>query len=220
MSNIVEQIKSIENQVNGKAKLIAVSKKQPESKLLEAYNAGFRRFGENYVQELVAKSLNLPKDIEWHMIGHLQTNKVKVIAPFVGLIHSVDSLKLLKEINKQAIKNKRIIDILLQVHITQEESKTGLDVKGLYELLNSDLSAFKNIRIIGIMGMSTFTDDMSIVGAEFSELSTIFLDIKKRFSHLPFTELSMGMSGDWKLAIEHGSTLIRVGSTIFGNRIQ
>jgi PLP dependent protein len=219
MSNIVDKISRIENQIEGKAKLIAVSKKQPESKLLEAYNAGFKRFGENYVQELVSKAENLPKDIEWHMIGHLQTNKVKSIAPFVSLIHSVDSLKLLKEINKQAVKNNRIIDILLQVHIAQEDSKTGLDAEGLYEILNSDLSTYQNVRIVGLMGMSTFTDNMAIVKAEFSELSAIYLDIKKRFVNLPITELSMGMSGDWKLAVENGSTLIRVGSSIFGNRI-
>jgi pyridoxal phosphate enzyme (YggS family) len=219
MTSIADQISKIESELKGQAKLIAVSKKQPEAKLMEAYNSGFGRFGENYVQELVAKAESLPKDIEWHMIGHLQTNKVKFIAPFISLIHSVDSLKLLKEINKQALKNNRIISCLLQVQIAEEETKTGFDVQSLNDALNDDLSQLKNVKIIGLMGMSTFTNDEKVVTAEFSALKQLFDKIKAEFKNLPITELSMGMSGDWPLAVANGSTLVRVGSLIFGNRI-
>jgi pyridoxal phosphate enzyme (YggS family) len=163
MTSISNQIRKIELELSGVAKLIAVSKKQPEAKLMEAYDSGFRRFGENYVQELVTKAESLPKDIEWHMIGHLQSNKVKFIAPFITLIHSVDSLKLLKEINKQALKNNRIIDCLLQVQIAEEETKTGFDVQGLHQVLNNDFSSMKNVRILGLMGMSTFTSDEKVI---------------------------------------------------------
>jgi pyridoxal phosphate enzyme (YggS family) len=219
MTSIADQISKIESELKGQAKLIAVSKKQPEAKLMEAYNSGFGRFGENYVQELVAKAESLPKDIEWHMIGHLQTNKVKFIAPFISLIHSVDSLKLLKEINKQALKNNRIISCLLQVQIAEEETKTGFDVQSLNDALNDDLSQLKNVKIIGLMGMSTFTNDEKVVTAEFSALKQLFDKIKAEFKNLSITELSMGMSGDWPLAVANGSTLVRVGSLIFGNRI-
>lgn len=218
MSHIASQIEEIESQLSEGTKLIAVSKRQPNEKILSAYNAGFKRFGENYVQELVSKQEDLPKDIEWHMIGHLQSNKVKYIAPFVSLIHSVDSFKLLKEINKQALKNGRVIDCLLQVHIAKEESKTGFDQSELLEVLNSDLTHLKNVNIKGLMGMSTLTDDKTEVDAEFKLLKELFDKIKTDKPELSITELSMGMSGDWPLAVKNGSTLIRVGSLIFGAR--
>ncbi len=219
MTSIKENILEIKKDLPENVKLIAVSKKQNNNKILEAYGEGHRRFGENYVQELVSKSQELPSDIEWHMIGHLQTNKVKYIAPFVSLIHSVDSFKLLKEINKQAGKNQRIINCLLQVHIAEEETKSGLSEKGLFELLNNPhLKELENIRILGLMGMSTFTDDQNIVSEEFNSLKGIFERAKQEFKDYNLEELSMGMSGDFKLAIEKGSTMVRVGSSIFGAR--
>ncbi|AWV97746.1 YggS family pyridoxal phosphate-dependent enzyme [Arcticibacterium luteifluviistationis] len=219
MNQIASHIKEIEDQLNQSTRLIAVSKRQSNDKILDAYNSGFIRFGENYVQELVSKQEELPKDIEWHMIGHLQSNKVKYIAPFVSLIHSVDSFKLLKEINKQALKNDRIIDCLLQVHIAKEDTKTGFDQAELLELLNSDLSGLKNVNIKGLMGMSTLTHDKNEIEEEFKALQSLFEQIKKDKPELSFTELSMGMSGDWPLAMKNGSTLIRVGSAIFGERL-
>ena len=202
-------------------KLIAVSKTKTVEEILEAYNAGQREFGENLVQELVEKAEQLPKDIIWHQIGHLQTNKVKYIAPFIGVIHSVDSLKILKEINKQALKNSRIIDCLLQVHIAEEETKYGLGYDELIEILRSDdLKTLKNIRIVGLMGIATNTKSERVIKEEFYELKTLFTGIKTSFFRTDdaFKEVSMGMSSDYKVAISQGSTMIRVGSLIFGSR--
>jgi pyridoxal phosphate enzyme (YggS family) len=200
-------------------RLIAVSKTQPVEKLKEAYQAGQRLFGENKVQEMTEKYAALPTDIEWHMIGHLQRNKVKYIAPFVGLIHSVDSLRLLEEINKQGEKNQRIIPCLLQVHIATEESKFGFDRE---ELLTSipQITSMKWIKIKGLMGMATFTDNQDIIRKEFKTLKKLFEEIKSMPTgeNISMEELSMGMSGDYQIALEEGSTLVRIGTTIFGAR--
>lgn len=203
------------------AQLIAVSKTKPVEDILEVYNEGQRLFGENKVQEMVSKHEALPKDIQWHLIGHLQTNKVKLIAPFVTLIHSVDSLKLLQEINKQAEKNNCIIDCLLQIFIADEETKFGLSEDELYALLSSaEFSVLKNIRICGLMGMATNTDDENKIAAEFSHLKKIFEEVKQKHFRTEsfFKELSMGMSSDYKIALQHGATFIRIGSMIFGER--
>lgn len=193
--------------------LVAVSKTRQNSAIIEAYQIGQRIFGENKVQELVQKFEELPKDINWHMIGHLQTNKVKYIAPFVSLIHGVDSIKLLKEINKRAKQNNRVIDCLLQVHIATESTKFGFDISEVNEAINST-NEYQNIRIVGLMGMATFTDNKQQVIQEFSSLKTVFDTVKNE--HI--TTLSMGMSGDYQLAIEQGSNMVRVGSAIFGDR--
>lgn len=193
--------------------LVAVSKTKPNELIIEAYGAGQRIFGENKVQELVEKEESLPKDIEWHMIGHLQTNKVKYIAPFVSLIHAVDSKKLIKEINKRAKQNNRVIPCLLQVHIAQEESKFGLDKDGVIEILKTD---FPNVSIVGLMGMATFTDNKNQVREEFKYLKDIYDELKE--SQPNFSILSMGMSGDYSIAIEEGSNMVRIGSSIFGER--
>jgi hypothetical protein len=201
--------------------LIAVSKTKPVSDLEEAYKAGQRHFGENKVQEMFEKHELLPKDIQWHLIGHLQTNKVKYIAPFVHLVHSVDSLKLLKEIDKQAKKNNRIIDCLLQFHIAQEETKFGLSLLEAEALISSEeFKELKNINIVGVMGMASFSDNESLIKKEFQALHAIFKSLQdKCFSkNQNFKEISMGMSGDYALAIEEGSTMVRVGSSIFGGR--
>jgi pyridoxal phosphate enzyme (YggS family) len=217
---ISAEVAAIEERIKGKARLVAVSKKQSDDKILEAYNSGFKRFGENYVQELTGKHERLPKDIEWHMIGHLQTNKVKYLAPFVSVIHSVDSLKLLREIDKQALKNSRKISVLLQVHIAEEDTKTGMSEAELDEVLSfSRDNPWTNVLIEGLMGMSTFTTDKSLIRKEFSNLKEIFEKAKSKYPSLQLNELSMGMSSDWPLAVEEGSTLIRVGSAIFGNRL-
>jgi PLP dependent protein len=200
--------------------LVAVSKTKPAEDILELYHLGQRDFGENYVQELVDKAAQLPKDIRWHFIGHLQTNKVKLIAPFVQLIHGVDSLKLLKEINKEAAKNNRVIDCLLQIHIAQEETKFGLDEEEL-ELLIGQLIAMpmSNIRVTGLMGMASFTDNLNNVAAEFRKLKEFFdHHAKPQTSNMKLETLSMGMSGDYKVAIEEGSTMVRIGSLLFGER--
>ncbi len=197
--------------------LVAVSKTKPNEAIEDAYQTGQRVFGENKVQELVSKWETLPKDIQWHMIGHLQRNKVKYIAPFVSLIHSVDSLRLLQEIDKQAKKNNRVIDCLLQVHIAQESTKFGFDEAELVEFINSDdPKELNNVRIRGLMGMATFTSEEDQLRAEFSSLKQIYERQKAAFED--FDILSMGMSGDYQLAIEEGSTMIRVGSAIFGAR--
>lgn len=210
---IASNLKAITSSLPKEVALVAVSKTKPNTAILEAYQTGQRVFGENKVQELVQKAEELPKDIAWHMIGHLQTNKVRFIAPFVSLIHGMDSLKLLKEINKRAEQNNRIIDCLLQVHIATESSKFGFGMEEVESVLNQ-AKEFKNIRITGLMGMATFTDDTQQVVDEFKSLKTVFDSIKN--DHI--TTLSMGMSGDYKLAIEQGSTMIRVGSAIFGHR--
>ena len=197
--------------------LVAVSKTKPVSDLMEAYEAGQRIFGENKIQEMAEKWEQMPKDIQWHMIGHVQTNKVKFMAPFVSLIHGVDSLKLLQEINKQGKKNNRIIDCLLQIHIAEEETKFGLDEEELASLVSSnEIQELKNIRIVGLMGMATFTDNKEQVKKEFTHLKSIFDQTK--INNAKFTILSMGMSGDYQLAIECGSTMVRIGSSIFGGR--
>lgn len=193
--------------------LVAVSKTKSNELIIEAYGAGQRIFGENKVQELVEKEESLPKDIEWHMIGHLQTNKVKYIAPFVSLIHAVDSKKLIKEINKRAKQNNRVIPCLLQIHIAQEESKFGLDKEGVIEILKTD---FPNVSIVGLMGMATFTDNKNQVREEFKYLKDIYDELKE--SQPNFSILSMGMSGDYSVAIEEGSNMVRIGSSIFGER--
>ncbi|MCC6411514.1 MAG: YggS family pyridoxal phosphate-dependent enzyme [Saprospiraceae bacterium] len=204
-----------------KALLIAVSKTHPVDSILKLYNQGQRHFGENRVQEMLEKHESLPQDIQWHLIGHLQTNKVKLIAPFVAMIHSVDSLRLLEEINKQAVKNNRSIDCLLQFHIALEESKFGLTEAEAIELLESPLfTSLRNIRMCGVMGMATYTDDQEHVRNEFKHLRGLFESLKTRFfSDKPyFKEISMGMSGDWQIALEEGSTMLRVGSLLFGSR--
>jgi pyridoxal phosphate enzyme (YggS family) len=221
MASIAENINELREQLPSQVRLIAVSKTKPVSDLREAYDAGQRIFGENYVQELTEKQPLLPADIEWHFIGHLQSNKVKYIAPFVQWIHGVDSLKLLKEISKQAVKNNRTIQCLLQVHIAKEESKFGFSAEELRaELQTFDPSDYPGIAVAGLMGMASFTSDEALIRSEFKTLKQVFDELASGpFNNLPsFKELSMGMSSDWKIAVEEGSTLIRVGSSIFGNR--
>ena len=210
---IASNLKAIQISLPKEVTLVAVSKTKPNTDILEAYQAGHRIFGENKVQELAQKAEELPKDIAWHMIGHLQTNKVKFIAPFVSLIHGVDSLKLLKEINKRATQNNRIIDCLLQVHIASESTKFGFGITEVINAIN-EAKQFTNIKIVGLMGMTTFTDDTQQITQEFKSLKTVFERVKNE--HI--STLSMGMSGDYQLAIEQGSTMIRVGSAIFGHR--
>ena len=194
--------------------LVAVSKIHPAQAILELYNLGHRDFGENYVQELLAKQESLPKDIRWHFIGHLQSNKVKFIAPFIHLIHGVDSFKLLKEISKQGVKNQRVIEVLLQVHIATEETKFGLDEVELAEIMNAEKnSPLPGIRIRGLMGMASFSDDPTLVRSEFKKLKALF----DQYFQKPGV-LSMGMSSDYRLALEEGSTMVRIGSLLFGAR--
>ena len=220
--SIAQNLLKIKSSLPENVTLVAVSKTKPISDLMEAYDAGQRIFGENKIQEMAEKWEAMPKDIEWHMIGHVQTNKVKFMAPFVSLIHGVDSLKLLEEINKQAKKNNRIIDCLLQVYIAEEESKFGLDEEELDEILHfvqNDKEGMKNIRIVGLMGMATFTDNQNQIKKEFTHLKSIFdsyQNLKSEICNLK--SLSMGMSGDYNLAIECGSTMVRIGSSIFGTR--
>lgn len=218
--NIKNNINLLQRELGDtKCKLIAVSKTQPVEKILEAYHAGQRVFGENKVKELEKKWQELPKDIEWHMIGHLQTNKVKYIAPFVSLIHSVDSGKLLEEINKQGNKANRVIPCLLQVHIASEESKFGLKYDELLQLLDT-VNNFPFVKVTGLMGMSTLTDDQAVIRKEFTQLKQNFNELKsKKFSkNIEMKELSMGMSSDYPIAVELGSTMVRVGTAIFGER--
>lgn len=215
---VKDKLAFIQKQIPENVILVAVSKTQPISAIQEAYDFGQRVFGENKVQELADKYPLLPKDIKWHLIGHLQTNKVKYIAPFVALIHSVDSLKLLQEINKQALNNERTIDCLLQFHVAQEETKFGLSIEEAREFLDSiDFALLKNVRIVGIMGMASFTSDSNQVRSEFKSLKNIFNQLKTEYFNTEnsFKEISMGMSGDFQLAIEEGSTMVRVGSSIF-----
>lgn len=222
MPNINHNINSILKETGlYKCTLVAVSKTKPVEMVQEAYDAGQRDFGENKVQELVTKNEVLPKDIRWHMIGHLQRNKVKQIAPFVHLIHSVDSLRLLETINKEGEKNDRKINCLLQVHIAQESTKFGFDEKEIMTILSDGtVKNMPNVQIKGLMGMATNTDDESLVSQEFSSLKILFDKINHSFQlpNLDMTELSMGMSGDYMLALKNGSTMIRVGSSIFGER--
>lgn len=208
------------SELDGKAVLVAVSKTKPAEDILALYDLGHRDFGENYVQELVDKYETLPKDIRWHFIGHLQSNKVKYIAPFIYLIHGVDSLSLLKEINKQGSKNNRVIDCLLQVHIAKEETKFGLDSKELETLLHSDqLTELKNIRILGLMGMASFSTNLDLVRSEFNHLKNLFdANAQQQTINYKPQTLSMGMSADYKIALEEGSTMVRIGSLLFGER--
>ncbi len=218
---IEQQIEQISREIPSQVQLIAVSKTKPNSAILSAYNVGQRHFGENKVQELCDKWESLPKDIHWHIIGHLQTNKVKYIAPFIHLIHAVDSIKLLIEIDKQAKKHDRIISCLLQFHIAKEETKFGLSYSEATEILASTAyTSFENITIVGVMGMASFVEDEEQIVTEFNELAGIFKKLKETYfkNKDSFKEISMGMSGDYPLAIEAGSTMIRVGSTIFGSR--
>lgn len=211
MSINKEKYTQLISELNGKATLVAVSKTKPVEDVQELYNAGQRDFGENYVQELVDKEAILPKDIRWHFIGHLQSNKVKYIAPFVQLIHGVDSLNLLKEINKEAAKNNRVINCLLQVHIAREETKFGLDGAELKDVMTT-VAALKNVHVAGLMGMASFSDDPGLVRTEFKTLKSLYDQYKG------FTVLSMGMSGDYAIAIEEGSNMVRIGSLLFGER--
>lgn len=218
---ISEILQTLKSSLPKEVTLVAVSKTKPVEVVREAYDAGQRIFGENKVQELVEKHEQLPKDIQWHLIGHLQTNKVKYIAPFVSMIHSIDSLRLLAEINKQALKNDRVIECLLQFHIASEDTKFGLSIEETMELLESEeFFLMRNISIVGLMGMSTFTEDTEQIREEFRTLENYFNVIQsKYFKFNPgFKHLSMGMSSDYQIAIEEGSTMIRVGSSIFGSR--
>jgi pyridoxal phosphate enzyme (YggS family) len=208
----IEAYNKILTELNSKATLVAVSKTKPVADLQEFYDSGQRDFGENYVQELVDKELLLPKAIRWHFIGHLQSNKVKYIAPFVYLIHGVDSFNLLKEINKEAAKNNRVIDCLLQIHIAKEETKFGLDATELSEVMKES-ATLKNVHIAGLMGMASFSDDRTLVRKEFTELRSLY----NQYSG--FSILSMGMSGDYTIAMEEGSNMIRIGSLLFGERL-
>jgi pyridoxal phosphate enzyme (YggS family) len=218
---IAEKIKEIQSSLPENVTLVAVSKTKPVEDIQQAYIAGQRIFGENKVQEMTSKYEVLPKDIQWHLIGHLQTNKVKYIAPYVSLIHSIDSEKLLREVNKEAKKNNRIISCLLQFHIAEEETKFGFSFDEAKELIESEAFLnFQNIQIVGIMGMASFTENEQQIRNEFQTLHDYFQVLKSHYFKFnpDFKEISMGMSGDYKIAIEHGSTMIRVGSTIFGHR--
>ncbi|MFV0391834.1 MAG: YggS family pyridoxal phosphate-dependent enzyme [Paludibacteraceae bacterium] len=218
---IQSNIQELRKHIPAHVQLVCVSKFHPIESVMEAYNAGERAFGESRVQELIAKQPELPVDIRWHFIGHLQTNKIKSIIPFVSLIHGVDSLKVLTEINKQAEKAERIVSCLLQVHIADEETKFGFSAEELEALFsNSVTSRLKNVQIAGLMGMATYTDDENQIRKEFQFLHTLFTQIKK--THFPtdenFKELSMGMSQDYAIAIDEGSTMVRIGTSIFGER--
>lgn len=216
--SIQQQLTSIQTSLPEKVSLVAVSKTQTAAAILQAYDTGQRIFGENKVQEMVQKWETLPKDIQWHLIGHLQTNKVKYMAPFVSLVHGVDSLKLLKEINNQAKKQKRTIDCLLQVYIADETTKFGLNEEELYGIIHSQ--EFKNlghIKVVGLMGMASFTEDKEKIRKEFRYLKSLFDKLKMELPNI--TILSMGMSGDYEIAIKEGSTMVRIGSRIFGERV-
>lgn len=219
--DIRENINSLKEELPAGVKLVAITKTKPIEDILQAYHAGHIIFGENKVQELNQKQGLLPSDIQWHMVGHLQSNKVKYIAPFVHLIHSVDSMKLLQTINREGIKNNRVIDCLLQVYIALEETKFGLSEEELYDIFKTDeFKSFTNVRICGLMGMATFTEDENVVRKEFRTLKGLFNKLKSSYfsEKSNFTELSMGMSGDYKIAVEEGSTMVRIGSLIFGER--
>lgn len=218
---IKENLNKVRATVPNDVTLIAVSKTKPVADLQEAYEAGQRIFGENKALEMRDKHQELPKDIQWHFIGHLQTNKIKYIAPFVSLIHSIDSISLLEAVNKEAVKNNRVIDCLLQFHIAKEDTKFGLDIEEAEEMLKSDsYKNLNNINIIGVMGMATFTDDVNQIRNEFKSLKNIFNILKERYfqDKESFKDISMGMSDDYPIAIEEGATMVRVGSKIFGAR--
>ncbi|WP_424000373.1 YggS family pyridoxal phosphate-dependent enzyme [Maribacter sp. IgM3_T14_3] len=215
--SIKDSLLAVKNTIPDSVTLVAVSKTKPNSYIQEAYDAGQRIFGENRVQEMTEKWENMPKDIEWHMIGHLQRNKVKYMAEYVSLVHGVDSPRLLSEINKQAEKHNRVISCLLQVHIAEEDTKFGFNEEELLDLVaNEEFKAFKNVKIVGLMGMATFTDNMNQVRREFASIKLLFNKLKNNYTD--FATLSMGMSGDYQIAIEEGSTMVRIGSSIFGSR--
>lgn len=220
--NIKENLAQVRNSIPANITLVAVSKFHPEEDIMQAYEAGQRHFGENHAQEVTRKYNNLPKDIIWHFIGHLQTNKVKYIAPYIYMIHSVDSLKLLSEIDKEARKNDRVIKCLLQIHIANEETKFGFTIEECISMLDGlNVSDFPNISLCGVMGMATNTADKEEVAHEFKTLHNVFLSLKEKyFKNSPdFKEISMGMSGDYQIAVQEGSTIVRIGSNIFGERI-
>lgn len=219
--SIAENIAAFHRMIPERVLLVAVSKTQPANILMQAYEAGQRHFGENKVQELVEKQAVLPGDIQWHFIGHLQTNKVKKIAPFVHLIHSIDSQKLLSEVNRRATENHRVIDVLLQFHIAEEDTKFGFDISEAHTVLNSDeFKAMKNVRIRGVMGMATFTNNRDQIHREFKTLMTYYNTIKSVYfiNNGSFNEISMGMTDDMDIAIEEGSTMVRIGTALFGSR--
>lgn len=216
MAEIKQNLEDIKADLGNDITLVAVSKTKPNEDIMEAYEAGHRDFGENKIQEMTDKFEALPKDIRWHMIGHVQRNKVKYMAKYVHLIHAVDSLKLLKEINKRAKNEDRQIQCLLQLKIAEEDSKFGLDKKDLINILESDaLKNFEHVKVVGLMGMATFTDDEEQIHREFSQLENLYFDLKDQYQ---FTTLSMGMSGDYQLAQKHRTTMVRIGSKIFGKR--
>ncbi len=220
MNAIKDNISKITQEIPKSCTLVAVSKTKPNDAIIEAYNSGHRDFGENKVQELSAKAEALPKDIRWHMIGHLQRNKVKYIAPYVHLIHGVDTVKLLAEINKQALKNERTINCLLQIHIATEQTKFGFDEAEFKSLITTEeLEAMKNVKIVGLMGMATNTEDTKQINTEFQTIERLFNWLKKHTStKIQASVLSTGMSGDYQIAIQNGSTMVRIGSAIFGPR--
>lgn len=220
---IGSNLRSLLDSIPAHVRVVAVSKMRSIGEMMEAYEAGQRAFGENKAQEIVTKHTMMPASAEWHFIGHLQTNKVKYIAPFVSLIHSIDSLRLLEEVNKEAVKNQRTIDCLLQFHIATEESKFGLDLEEAKTILESErVRMLANVRITGVMGMATFSDDETLVRGEFAALKRHFDHLKSQYfaGHPYFKEISMGMSGDYRIAIEEGSTIIRVGTVIFSDEAQ
>lgn len=216
---VADNLQKLLKEVPKEVTLVAVSKTKPVSLIQQAYDLGHRVFGENKVQELVEKHQQMPKDIQWHMIGHLQRNKVKYIAPFVSLIHAVDSERLLHEINKRAASNNRVISCLLQVHIAEEEQKFGFDTEELTQLLDQNLlDELKHVEVKGLMGMATFTENQDKIKEEFAFLKNLYQQLKEKYN-LPWTTLSMGMSGDYPLAIDEGSNMVRIGSLIFGKRV-
>ncbi len=220
--DIAGNIEKLKKELDEHICLVAVSKTKPNEDILEAYSTGHRVFGENKVQDLVKKAEELPNDIQWHFIGHPQTNKVKYIAPFISLIHGVDSIKLLKMIDKEGKKNDRVINCLLQFHIAEEQTKFGLNLAEAQSILESpEFTALEHVRVVGIMGMATYTDDDEQIRKEFKGLMSVFNSLKETYfaEDELFTEISMGMSGDYEIALEEGSTMIRVGSSIFGERV-
>jgi len=215
--NISENIQKYKKQLGKEVTLVAISKTKPISDILEAYESGQRIFGENKIQEMTGKWEALPKDIQWHMVGNVQRNKVKYMATYVDLIHTVDSLKLLKEINKEAKKNDRNISCLLQIKIAEEDSKSGISAEEAKEILDSEeIKKMQNVKVVGLMGMATFTEDMEQVRKEFQVLNSVFKELK--INHPQLNILSMGMSGDYKIAVDCGSNMVRIGSAIFGGR--
>lgn len=222
MSQVADKINKLLNEIPPHVKLIPISKTKPENTILEAYNSGFKIFGENKVQELARKHESLPGDIEWHMVGHLQSNKVKYLAPFIHLLHGIDSFKLLKVVNKEGEKIGRVINVLLQLHIATEETKFGLSEEEVFQIFDSEeFKLLENVKVIGVMGMATYTSDEGLIRKEFKGLSRFYEKIKSEYfiDNKDFKEISMGMSSDYKIAIEEGSTMIRIGSLIFGSRI-